>query len=135
MLELDVIAGSDQELEGVEAESLALWGALNKGCSCRVTPPENRKELIVSLIKTSKLLFGPDFCDASRHRSKSKKHGFWTATRYTVNPAWRERHLALFKLSFHSLSDKVDDVLATRYGLKPQDVDLHPVQNGADPNP
>jgi len=117
LLELDVVVGPAQELEGVEEECLALWETLNKGGDA--SPPENRKDLIVSLVKTSKRLFGPDFVDAKR----SNKRGLWAApdqrsTRYSVNSAWRERHLALFKLSFHSLSDQVNDALATRYGLK-----------------
>jgi len=64
------------------------------------------------------LLCGPDFCETKRTNKRARGAGADArSTRYFTSSTWRARHLALFKLSYYFLADKVDDDFATRHGL------------------
>jgi hypothetical protein len=94
---------------------LKLWEVLNRDEEARQIP-ENRNQLIKSLVDTGKKLFGKDFVipEYTRPRRNGKKY---SKTCYTVNPKWRDRHMNLLRFSAHTQWGKLDSKIAHRYGL------------------
>jgi hypothetical protein len=127
VLELQVsVEPRDAMPEGV----LGLWKQLNIG---NAKIPKTKKQLIKSLFKTGKHLFGHDYLDTPETPKKIRRDGErFTITTYAVNKKWRDKHLELFKYSVYNQNDKLDSELVSRYGLYQGEI---PLNYGYSPDP
>ena len=116
LLELDIVAGPDQAREDVSEDCMGLWVQLNKGNKKSKSPPKNTKELLKSIMKTCKQVFG-DFFEVKRPRTRRGGTDV-SSIRYIATEKWRAKHLDLIKLSAWSGGwTSLDPVLRERYKL------------------
>jgi hypothetical protein len=119
VLQLHITLGSKDEVpipEGV----LDLWKTLvlNERLKQGKTThkPETKKQMIQSLVKTAKRLFGDDFLKTEHTQSRINKKRT-SESCYTVNAEWLDMQMGLFRYSADSQNDKPDVEIARRYGL------------------
>ncbi|KAJ1475184.1 hypothetical protein T484DRAFT_1829508, partial [Baffinella frigidus] len=112
--ELEMSLGREDEGVLVTPREVELWKTLHRG---RQTPPKNRRQLLKAFLVEGKKLFGGDFCDSEKERRRGGGGRRRTYVVYTVNTAWQEHHLELFKYSAPHQQDQLDGALAARYGL------------------
>ena len=92
---------------------LESWKVLNRGDK---DFPRDMNELIKSVLKTGKLLFGKEYL-VKNGRKVRRGDRRPTITDYTVNHEWRDRQVELFRYSAQSQKDQLDGKLANRYNL------------------